>query len=179
METELENYLAFLLKIDLIIAVVLVYFLRRWKLRSAHLLFSRRNKTIPKSVHWCRLLENRPWLVDHCLEEFEMFIENRPKGLKSDKSTNPLEDSDFQKDYPALYEYLSAVLFSDGSPRETSTMTIFVEHGRFKAAVNDRHNEGVLFCSADTYGELMEVVEECLKTGDGDWRDKSGKRRKG
>lgn len=170
---------AFLSEFDLIAIALIVVFLRRLVMSRRIRKKPRRGDSIPVDCHWCRLLENRPWVIDHVLEEFDMYIENRPKGLKSESSTNPVEDKEFAGDYPALYEYLAAVLFDDGTPRETSTLTVFVEHGRFKAAVNDRQNEGVLFCTANTYGELLEVIEECLKSGEGDWRDKSGKRRKG
>jgi len=71
---------------------------------------------------------------------------------------------------PSLLEYLTSVLFEDGSERETSTLLVFTEDGRWKVALNDRQEGRSLWVSGSSFFGALLALEEQLCTGEGDWR---------
>lgn len=82
--------------------------------------------------------------------------------------------------YPSLAEWLAVAVWPDGSARETGTIMVFCEEGRWKAWLHDRDAGEGCFCSADTPTGLFAALEAMLSTGKGDWRpDKKGGRRGG
>lgn len=83
-------------------------------------------------------------------------------------------DSAFVDDYPALAEYMTLNHWDNGDARETATLLIFVEDGRFKACVNDREESRSGWVSADGFRSLLEAVEKGLREGTIDWRRRGG-----
>jgi len=72
--------------------------------------------------------------------------------------------------YPILLEYMSTTEFDDGAPRETSTVTFFVEHGSIKACLKDREEGCVAFVTGDSFEAVLDALEASLGAGDLDWR---------
>lgn len=76
--------------------------------------------------------------------------------------------------YPNLCEYLFSDCWEDGSPRRTSTLTVFGDGEGFKGSLNDRATDNVAFVSAATIEELLAVFEAKLTASSLDWRKNGG-----
>ncbi len=76
--------------------------------------------------------------------------------------------------YPAICEYMTQGTWPDGTPRETSTLSMFVDAGMWKACFKDRDQGQVLFVSAKTPEQLLQTIETQLATGGAEWRPDHG-----
>jgi hypothetical protein len=72
--------------------------------------------------------------------------------------------------YPAISEYLTSLAFPDGSERETSTITLLIEDGKIKAALNDRANSRSIWRSGDTVEEVLACLEAAVADERSSWR---------
>lgn len=72
--------------------------------------------------------------------------------------------------YPALCEFLTEVVWEDGTVRRTGTFTMFAEDGAWKMCLSDRDSSCVAFVSAGTPTEVLETAERGLSGGALDWR---------
>lgn len=83
--------------------------------------------------------------------------------------------------YPNLFSYLTEERWDDGSPRETSTLLLFVEHGILKVCLNDRAVGRTCFLSCASFDAALEALEHGLASDTLPWRAKvqgrPGKRR--
>lgn len=77
---------------------------------------------------------------------------------------------DWGKWYPLLVEFLSRTAWEDGKKRDTGTVMLMFEGGRWKAYVNDRDRSESCFVTGPSPDGLLSVIEELLATGGGDWR---------
>lgn len=71
---------------------------------------------------------------------------------------------------PRLVEYLVSDRFADGKKRQTSTLTLFLESGRVKAALNDRAEGCSLWVTAESVCKALDCLEAALEDGAPDWR---------
>lgn len=78
--------------------------------------------------------------------------------------------------YPSLMEYLTEERYEDGSPRRTSTITVFAQDGQIKGSLNDRDTDRVAFATAASIEELLGVFEAKLASSSIEWRQPQGKR---
>lgn len=84
--------------------------------------------------------------------------------------------------YPLLWEHLTAVVWEDGSPRETSTLLLFIERMEWKGMLKDRSEGRIGFKSGDTPEDVLHALEASLQSGGMDWRSDrfaTGKRPRG
>lgn len=84
-------------------------------------------------------------------------------------------DDAFERRYPALYEMLTCRIF-DGKARETGTVLFFCEDGLWKACLNDRDRELVMFRSSGSVESLWDALEGALQSGQAEWRAKKARR---
>lgn len=73
--------------------------------------------------------------------------------------------------FPDLAEFMTCAVFeNDGSRRESPTITIWCAGGQWKASLKDRAEGLVLWLSAETILELLQLTDLfCLST-EGPWR---------
>lgn len=71
---------------------------------------------------------------------------------------------------PCLVEHLTQSRWPDGKRREVSTLTVFLEEGRVKAALNDRAEKCSLWATADSVAAALASLESMLASGRPDWR---------
>lgn len=98
---------------------------------------------------------------------------NRPAKTPSPVDmTNPtMPDDEWATHYPLLSEHLTHVLWADGSPRQPSTLTMFVEDGTIKLCLNDREGSCSLFRSSGSLGGALAGLEGALSAGGkADWK---------
>lgn len=92
-------------------------------------------------------------------------------GSKSGPSSGrQAEDKFIEGLFPTLWEYLSADAWPDGSERETSTVTMFVEQGMVKVCLSDRANDRSAWSSGETLEEAVLSLEGALAADRTDWR---------
>lgn len=84
-------------------------------------------------------------------------------------------DKEFQKAYPALWEYLTATEYDKDKPRETATLSVFVDGGKWKSVINDRDNQRSGFTTSDTFNGVITETDARLQTDSMDWRPWSKK----
>ena len=72
--------------------------------------------------------------------------------------------------YPALSEYLTEAVYSDGSPRTTSSVSIFMGANGLQGCINDKDALRVAFVSSDTVEGVLDVLEAGLEGCTLDWR---------
>lgn len=71
---------------------------------------------------------------------------------------------------PTVVEYLTSGKYPDGSIRDTSTLTFFVDEGMLKAALNDRDSQHTLYATAPTLQEALLSLEKRVNDANADWR---------
>lgn len=79
--------------------------------------------------------------------------------------------------FPHLVEYLSTAAWEDGSPRELSTLLVFLDGHRWKVCLNDRATARVCFVSGADPEEALSNLEEGLAKDSVDWRPVAKKNR--
>jgi len=114
-------------------------------------------------------------------EHVAKFVQKRVRPAGDEAVGPEAVDSAFEADWPALHEHLT-LDWCEGKRRTTSTLTVFVDAGRWKGSLRDRDNGLVLFVSADSFLGVLGSLERAVVSGDGDWRDErpqggGGKRR--
>jgi hypothetical protein len=77
--------------------------------------------------------------------------------------------------FPAVTSMVVCESFPDGSPRATSSVTLFWHDGSLKACLNDKDADLTAWVSADTLEGLLEALEKGLQVDGLDWR-KGGRR---
>lgn len=82
----------------------------------------------------------------------------------------PAEDVEFGKLYPTLAEYLTAVRWDDGKPREVATMLLVTELGMWKACLNDRANNRSAWFTGVSVSDLLETIDNALEAESAGWR---------
>jgi len=75
---------------------------------------------------------------------------------------------------PAVIEYLTSVQYPDGSPRERSTVSVFVEDGVIKACLSDRDQARTLWRSGSSLEDAILGLEQAIADGTADWRRSGG-----
>jgi hypothetical protein len=104
----------------------------------------------------------------------DMAIPKRPNPSCVPNATQPVwEDPEFARDYPSLHAFLFDPKYEDGSPRFVGSVSIFVQMGILKMAVNDKDRNVVAFASAPTWAELLFVVDEGICKDSLDWKASS------
>lgn len=117
----------------------------------------------------------QPWDVWECLSHSDrrtllMSFLKRPQQEVAGSSGGQPRDPEFQSQYPALFEYLTATQFPDGASRRTSSLTIFAEEGSFKACLNEREGGYALFVTEGRFLAVIEALELLLQEENPPWR---------
>lgn len=83
----------------------------------------------------------------------------------------PMVDAKWASAHPLIVEHLTHASWDDGTPREVSTITVFVNDGRIKLCLNDREAQCSLYVTADTMQGAFASLEKQLASGPrADWR---------
>lgn len=97
------------------------------------------------------------------------FLKRLPPG-SGPSSGACLIDPDFSERFPALFEYLTATRYPDGSARRASSLSVFSEDASWKACLNERDQDLVLFVTESRFDTLLEALELLLKMEVPPWR---------
>lgn len=97
------------------------------------------------------------------------FLQRRQPAAGGSNGALP-PDQETKLQYPALFEYLTAATYPDGSQRQTSSLTLFSEDGLFKACLSDRDQGLNLFVSETKLLACFEALELLLGDDNTPWR---------
>jgi len=87
-------------------------------------------------------------------------------------------DGKFLAKYPSLAHHIGDDFWDDNTPRTRSTLTLYLEEGSFKAALNDKEADASVFRTGETLDAVLAALEKALASGTADWRS-WGKKKKG
>lgn len=79
-------------------------------------------------------------------------------------------DDRFLKLYPTLHTYMTDTTWEDGTSREVSSLSVFVEDGRWKIAINDKDLRRSVYVTGGTFLEAMQAAEKAVASSGCDWR---------
>lgn len=105
------------------------------------------------------------------------FLEGFYDGLEKESRDGrgkggDADDPAFKKDYPCLHAFLTVTTVKK-VPREPGTVFLFVQAGAFKACLTDKRSGMTLWQAQDTFGALLQALEDDLAGGDRSlWRKK-------
>lgn len=72
--------------------------------------------------------------------------------------------------YPGLAEFLTLTKWDDNARRETGTLMLVAEQGRYKLWVHDRDGKRSVWLSGDTVESVTQAAEDVVSGGPADWR---------
>jgi len=122
------------------------------------------------SRDWARCQYNKKHLYTHNYVRTKLYMK-KPNDVGVEKAGKKIpSDEGFGKKYPTLLEYLSTTKWDDGTPRDASKLSIFIEDGLFKCAVNDTDLKRSLYVSGDTLEGALRAAEKALQSPEADWR---------
>lgn len=101
------------------------------------------------------------------LAKFLDQVKAAKAGLAGDVSSR---DPEFQKAYPAVWEFVSIAKHGDGSTRQTATLLFFLEAGAWKVCLGDRDSGLSLWAAGETFLEALEALEAMLQSPSPQWR---------
>jgi len=108
------------------------------------------------------------------------FVSARPVSPSPEKQASDVPFSTaFQTRFPALVEYLTVDKWDDGKPRETATISLFIDAGALKACFNDRALSRNAFVTGDSVEGILDALEAGLVNETLDWRMKKPFQAKG
>jgi hypothetical protein len=91
-------------------------------------------------------------------------------GAKGGAGAAASTEGDIASEFPELVEWLSALVWAEGEDRQTGTMMVFCEDGKWKAWLNDRDAGLSAFVTAATLDALLNAACNALCAEGGDWR---------
>jgi len=109
--------------------------------------------------------------------ETEVREMKKPDQVAEQLRSSHAERSLCKELFPALFEHLTETRWDDGSRRETSSISVFVQDGTWKACLNDKDSGRTAFVSARSPDELLDVLEKAVATGSVEWKPYTGQGR--
>lgn len=94
---------------------------------------------------------------------------SRPQVAEYESDDRGASMPNFQRNYPALHEFLAKIRESDHW-QKTGTMTVIWEAGFYKLVLNDRPEKRSCFVSAQGLGEAFRIAERGLVARSLAWR---------
>jgi len=98
------------------------------------------------------------------------FLDQVVQAKKASNGQETPHDPDFERSYPALWEFLSTSRMDDGTTRQTATLMAFMEGKVWKLCLHDRETGMSLWAAAEAFWEAMETLEAMLKSPAPQWR---------
>lgn len=109
-------------------------------------------------------------LLQLCEEVAEMLLSKESDRRVVGGATGVVVDDKFAKTYPTLYAYLTQTAWPDGTVRETSSVSVFVDGNAVKCVLKDRSLGICLWATCPTFTGLYAVLEALLCDPAAEWR---------
>ena len=107
-----------------------------------------------------------------------MGVTRRSKSSSETHVPGPEVTGVLPSKFPALWEFMSHENFDDGTARMTGSLSLFLDDGALKVALNDREEGYVAFVSGSSLEDVLGALEEGLTADSLDWRRSAFKKKK-
>jgi len=81
-----------------------------------------------------------------------------------------LDDNDTKTLFPTLWDHLTQTTWDDGTPRETSSLLLFVQDGMLKAMLRDREAGQCLWTAGVSVATVMFQLDTALSDPNAEWK---------
>jgi len=105
---------------------------------------------------------------DRCVSSEDAM--KKPESVVGGAMDRPAQECDLALRWTGVWEFVTATKWDDGTKRVPGTMLLMFEDGVFKAMLNDKANGRIAFLSGQTWEDLMNLVNDAVRTDDADWR---------
>ena len=102
-------------------------------------------------------------------EVFKMLENKRPAHAGEDGVASAVEE-EFTVVYPKVWLYLTQTRFDDGTPRQPSGVSIFMQHGKWTTCLVEKNWGLILFATSERLDGIWEALEARLADPKADWR---------
>lgn len=102
-------------------------------------------------------------------ESFMSFLSKLPDNSAQKSLLSVQVDEGLSKKHPALYEYLTAATYPDGTVRETSTLSISVADDGYKFCLRDRDQARCLWITSHTFFDGLKALDSALRGIEAPW----------
>jgi hypothetical protein len=92
------------------------------------------------------------------------------KAVAGAVPSGSVSDPQMQQRCPTLWEYLTTTTYDDGSPREPSTLLVFLQEGSLKGMIRDKDGDRCLWAAARSLVGLLDALDGALGDPQADWR---------
>jgi hypothetical protein len=112
----------------------------------------------------------RGWSSQVLKGEMMSFIKRGLAAAVVGGPVAPFPDAKFAKDWPAIYEYMTASKYPDGTDRKLSSVTLFCEDSQLKVCLTEKNEGLVLFAAGKTLQTALNALEGLLAAEETPWR---------
>lgn len=98
------------------------------------------------------------------------MLEKKARKVSEDGGSVMMVDDKFASAYPLLHSYLTQNRWPDGSPRETSSIILFVDGPTCKAMLRDKDEGLCLWVASTSLWLVFDVLEAKLADPAAEWR---------
>lgn len=98
------------------------------------------------------------------------FLGKRPEAVAKPSAEPAEAPRGLLGKYPAIWEYLTLLVWEGGKKRQPSTLSVFVEDGVIKVALNDRDLARSCYVSGASLEDALGALEKALESGEEGWR---------
>lgn len=104
------------------------------------------------------------------------ILRQPPVGSQLRRTGTPWSDPEFVSSYPTLFAYMTQETWEDGTPRQTATLTLYVDGSALTVIINDRHNVRSAFVNEASLFSALLKIEAGLVDNTLEWRAKKDSR---
>jgi len=98
------------------------------------------------------------------------MLKNRaPAHVSADRPADAVPEG-FTEAYPVLWEYLTQTSYGKDGPRIPSSVSVFMQAGKWTACLTEKNWGLILFATADRLEQLPEALNARLADPRADWR---------
>lgn len=99
-------------------------------------------------------------------------------GRKRGVGAPAAADAQVETRWPAFFMLMTATQDDDGRPRQTCTITIVCEDGKWKGGLRDKDAQASVWRTGSTLEGLLTSLDEALTSGEAEWRGNEKNSRK-
>lgn len=127
---------------------------------------------IPDSAEVVHLAEGDGGMnLDRMRAAVEKLMERPSKPSANEVSQGKPIDLEFERRWPTLWLYMTNRVYSDGGPRQTSSLLLFFQEGLIKGMLKDPDGERCLWMASRGPLGLLDCMEAALAEGQAEWRE--------
>lgn len=117
-----------------------------------------------------RLVGNRLQIRRQLDREVHRMLQNKPPRRGGEDTEADAAPEAITELFPQLWAFLTSTKWEDGTPRQPSTVSIFMQAGRWTACLTEKNWDLILFATSDRLEDVWESLDARLSDPKADWR---------